>query len=645
MQERELELFASCLAGLERPLADELSALGARRVRPLHAGVAFFCGVSQALRVCLWSRLASRVTLVVGRVDARNAECAVRGRARPAVGGRRARGREHGRACARDQRQPAQHEVHGAQGERRGVRPPARNARRAAGRGRARAGRARGGAPARGARHRVAGLVGRHALPPRLSGAGGGGGCRARVRRGGGASDAGGLAGGGACGRRAGGPACGEGMLACEAAGIACDLAPGLLRARWGFSGWALHDEDAWDALVDEADGRFEQGLAAWTGESVGGACDPDARKGARGSHAPHPVPARTAPARPRIAGVGASPAAAAPRARARQARRAATGGGHRAGGGWGRLPCRKGRRPCGGPRQGGAAPAGGKRAACARRIARRALACRTRRPSWKRALPPRRGARFAVAGDVDAVAGRFGAAPDVAAEWGSGRVALAAAVFDARPQDVCAVAVPDAAGGAEHTVHVREAASGQFAARLRKNFRERRKWARREGHFVLPHLRRGPSRLQRGHRRVRRRGRGGRRHARARGGSTRRRRRWTLSAPGGASKTRWFWFLWCWACAPTACFSKVRCRDKGGRAVPRRRAPPARGRTRPRAATCSRLTSGGIWTPGFSSDHRLTRGMVGAHARGARFLNLFAYTGTATVHAAGGGAEGDHDG
>jgi 23S rRNA (guanine2445-N2)-methyltransferase / 23S rRNA (guanine2069-N7)-methyltransferase len=41
----------------------------------------------------------------------------------------------------------------------------------------------------------------------------------------------------------------------------------------------------------------------------------------------------------------------------------------------------------------------------------------------------------------------------------------------------------------------------------------------------------------------------------------------------------------------------------------------------------------------GLFLDHRLTRRHVGELARGKRFLNLFAYTGTATVYAAGGGA------
>jgi 23S rRNA (guanine2445-N2)-methyltransferase / 23S rRNA (guanine2069-N7)-methyltransferase len=41
----------------------------------------------------------------------------------------------------------------------------------------------------------------------------------------------------------------------------------------------------------------------------------------------------------------------------------------------------------------------------------------------------------------------------------------------------------------------------------------------------------------------------------------------------------------------------------------------------------------------GLFLDHRITRMRLGEWAQGKRFLNLFAYTGAATVHAAGGGA------
>jgi 23S rRNA (cytosine1962-C5)-methyltransferase len=47
----------------------------------------------------------------------------------------------------------------------------------------------------------------------------------------------------------------------------------------------------------------------------------------------------------------------------------------------------------------------------------------------------------------------------------------------------------------------------------------------------------------------------------------------------------------------------------------------------------------GGYLDTGLFLDHRATRARVGAEAAGKRFLNLFAYTGSFTVHAAAGGA------
>lgn len=46
-----------------------------------------------------------------------------------------------------------------------------------------------------------------------------------------------------------------------------------------------------------------------------------------------------------------------------------------------------------------------------------------------------------------------------------------------------------------------------------------------------------------------------------------------------------------------------------------------------------------GYLDTGLFLDHRVTRGMVGERARGKRFLNLFSYTGSFTVHAARAGA------
>jgi len=56
-------------------------------------------------------------------------------------------------------------------------------------------------------------------------------------------------------------PMCGSATIAIEAAMVAGDIAPGLLRSVWGFDGWLGHDAQAWDELLDAADGRCEAGL------------------------------------------------------------------------------------------------------------------------------------------------------------------------------------------------------------------------------------------------------------------------------------------------------------------------------------------------------------------------------------------------
>jgi len=56
-------------------------------------------------------------------------------------------------------------------------------------------------------------------------------------------------------------PMCGSGTLLVEAAMMAGDIAPGMRRTRWGFSGWAQHDAEVWDALLDEAMERAEAGI------------------------------------------------------------------------------------------------------------------------------------------------------------------------------------------------------------------------------------------------------------------------------------------------------------------------------------------------------------------------------------------------
>ncbi len=55
-------------------------------------------------------------------------------------------------------------------------------------------------------------------------------------------------------------PLCGSGTLAIEAAWIAGDHAPGLLREHWGFSGWLGHIPALWNRLLAEARERRDAG-------------------------------------------------------------------------------------------------------------------------------------------------------------------------------------------------------------------------------------------------------------------------------------------------------------------------------------------------------------------------------------------------
>ena len=56
-------------------------------------------------------------------------------------------------------------------------------------------------------------------------------------------------------------PMCGSGTLIIEGAMMAADIAPGMLRERYGFDQWLQHDAELWQRLVDEAHHRKATGL------------------------------------------------------------------------------------------------------------------------------------------------------------------------------------------------------------------------------------------------------------------------------------------------------------------------------------------------------------------------------------------------
>lgn len=75
----ESDFFATAPLGLELLLADELTALGATAVRPGRSGVAFRGTLRTAYKACLWSRLANRILWPLTRFQAPTVEALYEG--------------------------------------------------------------------------------------------------------------------------------------------------------------------------------------------------------------------------------------------------------------------------------------------------------------------------------------------------------------------------------------------------------------------------------------------------------------------------------------------------------------------------------------------------------------------------------------
>lgn len=71
---RDQEIFVNCPKGLESLLRDELLAIGAESVRETVAGVYAFGNFELAYRACLWSRLANRVLLPLAKFEVASAD-------------------------------------------------------------------------------------------------------------------------------------------------------------------------------------------------------------------------------------------------------------------------------------------------------------------------------------------------------------------------------------------------------------------------------------------------------------------------------------------------------------------------------------------------------------------------------------------
>ncbi|WP_069383492.1 bifunctional 23S rRNA (guanine(2069)-N(7))-methyltransferase RlmK/23S rRNA (guanine(2445)-N(2))-methyltransferase RlmL [Halomonas caseinilytica] len=251
--------LATCPKGLEALLSDELTALGAEPTKTTVAGVFFQGALADAYRVCLWSRLANRVVHCLVREEGvetperlREVSAEIDWQSHLAAGSTLAVD-FHGRSDA------IRHTRFGAQTVKDGVvdrlqadgrarprvdpREPDLRLYANLHRGRLTLGidlsgeslhrrgyrRGTGHAPLK--ENLAAALLIRAGWP-------------SMARQGAPLVD----------------PLCGAGTLLIEAAMMAADMAPNLYRERFGFHGWAGHDEACWRELKREADARASIG-------------------------------------------------------------------------------------------------------------------------------------------------------------------------------------------------------------------------------------------------------------------------------------------------------------------------------------------------------------------------------------------------
>lgn len=262
MSDESYEFFATCPKGFERLLAGELASLSLPEVRSLNGQVAFSATLAQSYRACLWSRLASRIVLVLAHKNAANSDELYASLIDIPW-------EEHLNLAA-----TFAVDAHGTNDELRNTQFVALRAKDAiCDRMQAKL----GGRPNVDTHHPDISIVVRVHTARATIGIDFSGDPlfrRQAVRRsvddGLGnlrADYAAALLAAGTWHRccRHDAPTllaayAGSGTVLVEAAGIALDRAAGLLRTHWGFEQWLGHDADAWNMLIDEADERAEKG-------------------------------------------------------------------------------------------------------------------------------------------------------------------------------------------------------------------------------------------------------------------------------------------------------------------------------------------------------------------------------------------------
>ncbi|AEB06222.1 rRNA (guanine-N(2)-)-methyltransferase [Coriobacterium glomerans PW2] len=256
-----MEFYASCPTGFEDALATEFRDLGLERVRRLKGRVTFEGEVSDAYRACLWSRLASRVLVVLARFDAADDRQLYRGaydicwervlapRATISVSARgfneRLRDTRFSALRVKDALCDRMVDATGARPSVDTSSPDARIV-----------------LTLRGERASLNLDLCSEPLFDRLPRACANGRMMrpdyaalmlAQLPMRAGSAEAPALI----------DLACGGGAIVLEAAGLLLDRAAGRTRRRWGFKGWAAHEDRTWAALIEEADDRSATAAAA----------------------------------------------------------------------------------------------------------------------------------------------------------------------------------------------------------------------------------------------------------------------------------------------------------------------------------------------------------------------------------------------
>ena len=244
-----MEFFATCPTGFESLLANELRRLSIGQVRPLQGRVSFGGSMHDAYVACLWSRLASRIVVVLDRVAAGNS--------------RELYASLHGIAWEAELSPRASFAIDatGTNAELRNTQFVAQRVRDAVVDRMREAVGMRPSVDARNPDVRIVVRVSRDRATVGIDLAGTPLFRRGYERPGGGLRPdyAAALLELGEWPKVSAGATLlalndEQGTLLAEAGLMAAHRAPGLLRARWGFEGWARHDAVSWEACREEAE-------------------------------------------------------------------------------------------------------------------------------------------------------------------------------------------------------------------------------------------------------------------------------------------------------------------------------------------------------------------------------------------------------